>query len=489
MTERVTAADTTAAAEVIVAGAGPTGLTLACELALAGVRTLVVERLPERIEQMKGGALQPRTQELFDLRGLLEPMRERALDREPAGGGHFAMLPVPLDYGAWDTAHPYPLSVPQGDVEAVLEERARALGVTVLRDTPVTAVAQTADGVRVTAGGREIGARYLMACDGGHSTIRKLLQVPFPGRAGTYTAVLADVRLTSVSELVPQSIGHISTLTRQVGDDWVMLVPLGEGRYRFTGGRTSGAELAKDRPVTFEEIAAQLRAVYGEETVLAEVVHASRFGDATRQIERYRVGNVFFAGDAAHIHPPFGGQGLNLGVADAFNLGWKAAAVLRGRAPAGLLDTYHAERHPAGAWVLHITQAQRVFADPRPAEDVVELRTVFTQMLRLPEANRYLAGQMSGLSHAYELPGGHPLTGRRAAGLDPALFHDGRPVLVDLAGILPDGLGAVRAAPVPGLPAALLVRPDGYVAWAADTTPDAAGLAALAAHPCRPLCG
>ncbi|MCX2181970.1 FAD-dependent monooxygenase [Streptomyces sp. SKN60] len=473
-------------AEVIVAGAGPTGLTLACELALAGVRTLVIERLPERVAQMKGGSLQPRTQELFELRGLLEPMKERALTREPGGGGHFALLPVPLDYTAWDTAHPHPLAIPQGDVEAVLEERALSLGVTVLRDTPVTAVAQSDEGVVVTAGGRRFEARYLMACDGGHSTVRKLLDVPFPGRPGTYTAVLADVRLKSASEHVPTAIGHASTLTRYVGEDWVMLVPAGGDRYRFTSGRTDGTDAAKDRPVTFEEIAAQLRTVYGEETVLAEVAHASRFGDATRQIESYRVGNVFFAGDAAHIHPPFGGQGLNLGVQDAFNLGWKAAAVLRGRAPAELLDTYHAERHPAGAWVVHITQAQRVFADPRPAEDVVELRKVFTDLLRLPEANRHLAGQMSGLAHSYELPGGHPLAGHRAPGLDPSLFHDGRPVLLDTAGILPTGLGAVRAEPAAGLPGALLVRPDGYIAWAADSEGDA-DLATLTGDPCWPL--
>ncbi|MFD9096894.1 FAD-dependent oxidoreductase [Streptomyces collinus] len=471
--------------EVIVVGAGPTGLTLACELALAGVDTVVLERLPHRIRQTKGGAVQPRTQELLELRGLLEPMQARAVSREPLGG-HFALLPVPLDCTVWDTAHPHVLSLPQWEIEEVLEERATGLGVEVLRDTPVTSVEQSDHGVTVTAAGRRFEARHLVACDGAHSTVRKLLGVPFPGRPGTFTAVLADVRLASASDLVPTEPGHISTLTREAEDGWGMLLPLGGDRYRFTGGRLDGDEPAKDEPVTLQEIAGLLRHVYGERTVPAEVENASRFSDATRQIDNYRAGHVSFAGDAAHIHPPYGGQGLNLGVQDAFNLGWKLAAVLRGYASADLLDTYHSERHPAGAWVLHITQAQRVFAAPRPGADVVELREVFTGLMRLPETNRHLAGLMSGLSHAYDLPGTHPLTGHRVPGPDPALFRSGRPVLLDAAGILPPGLGAAPAQPANGLPGAALIRPDGYVAWAADTDPD---LDVLTANACWPLLG
>ncbi|WP_214327059.1 FAD-dependent monooxygenase [Nonomuraea sediminis] len=460
--------------EVVIAGAGPTGLMLACELALAGVETLVVERLPRRIEQTKGGAIQPRTAELLELRGLLEPIERRTLAREPVGG-HFALLPVQLNCTPWDTRHPHPIAIPQWEVEEVLEERATGLGVEVVRDAPVTAVEQ-GDGVVVTAGDQRIRARYLVACDGGHSTVRKLLDAPFPGRPGTYTAILADIRMSSVSDLVPSKIGHISDLVREVDGHWVMLVPLGGDRYRFTGGEPT--EVSRETPVAFEEIAGALRVVYGDETVLAEIENASRFSDATRQVESYRVGQVFFAGDAAHIHPPLGGQGLNLGVQDAFNLGWKLAAVLQERAPDSLLDTYHAERQPVGAQVLHHTAAQRVLASPRIDEDVRALRDIFMDLMRLPDANRHLAGLMSGLALSYDLPGDHPLVGHRVPDLDlgdvrlSSLFRSGQAVLLDLAGVLPPDLDATRAKPVPGLPAALLIRPDGYVSWATDDTPD-----------------
>lgn len=473
-------------AEVVVAGAGPTGLMLACELALAGVETLVLEKLPERIEQVKGGGVQPRTAELLESRGLLEPLLKRALSREPVGG-HFAALPVPLDCTPWRTRHPYPLSIPQWEIEEVLEERAIAAGVRVLRDTAVSGVEADDDGVVVTADGLRVRAHYLAACDGGHSTVRKLLGLPFPGRPGTHEAVLADIRLSAVSSLVPQQMGHMSSLTRHAGGYWAMLVPLGGDRYRITFGSGDQSETVRDTPVSPEEITAALHAVYGRETTLSAVDNSSRFTDATRQLEQYRVGRVLFGGDAAHIHPPLGGQGLNLGVQDAFNLGWKLAAVVQDRAPSGLLDSYHAERHPAGARVLHHTSAQRVLAHPNPSEDVAALRDIFTDLLRLPDTNRHLAGLMSGLSLRYELPGEHPLTGHRMPDTDlvteagptrlSALFGSGHAVLLDLAEIVPAGLrlpprvDLVRAARTDDVgAAAVLIRPDGYVCWAADTS-------------------
>jgi 2-polyprenyl-6-methoxyphenol hydroxylase-like FAD-dependent oxidoreductase len=505
-TETVTEIET----EVVVVGAGPTGLMLACELALAGAETLVLEKLPRRIEQLKGGAIQPRSAELLESRGLLEPLLRRATSRNP-DGGHFAALPVPLDCTPWQTRHPFPIAIPQWEIEEVLEERAIAVGVRVLRGTAVSGVESDdagvdgggamhsgggAGGVVVTADGLRVRARYLAACDGGHSTVRKLLGLPFPGRPGTHQAVLADIRLSAVSPLVPRQIGHMSTLMRQGGGYWAMLAPLGGDRYGITFGRAGQQDADRDTPVTHEEITAALRAVYGEETTLGEVDNASRFSDATRQLEHYRVGRVLFGGEAAHVHPPLGGQGLNLGIQDAFNLGWKLAAVVQDRAPSGLLDSYHAERHPVGAQVLHHTSAQRVLADPQPSEDVAALRDIFTDLLRLPDANRHIAGLMSGLSLGYPLPGEHPLTGQRVPDADlvteagatrlSALFGSGHAVLLDLAGTVPAGfelpprVDLVRATCTDDLgAAALLIRPDGYVSWAADDS--AAGVDALLA--------
>ncbi|WP_037608554.1 FAD-dependent monooxygenase [Streptacidiphilus rugosus] len=480
------------ATEVVVVGAGPTGLALAYELALAGVETLVLEKLPQRIEQVKGGGIQPRTAELLESRGLLEPLLARVVPGDPVGG-HFGALPVPLDCTPWRTRHPHPIAVAQWELEEVLEARAVAAGVRVVRGAAVSGVEQDEAGVLVSADATRVRARYLVACDGGHSAVRKLLGLPFPGRPGTHRAVLADIRLAEVSPLVPGRLGHMSSLMRQAGGYWAMTAPLGDDRYRFTFGRAEQTDGDDDSAVTPEEISTALKALYGPEVVLGSVQNASRFTDATRQLEHYRVGRVLFAGDAAHIHPPLGGQGLNLGVQDAFNLGWKLAAVLRGRAGDTLLDSYHAERHPVGAQVLHHTSAQRVLADPKPSEDVAALRDIVIDLLRLPDANRHMAGLISGLSLRYELPGTHPLVGQRLP--DPevtaesgrvrlsALFRAGQAVLLDLAGVvpadvrLPPGVDLVRARCADRQDvgaAAVLVRPDGYVCWVADTVEEAA---------------
>jgi 2-polyprenyl-6-methoxyphenol hydroxylase-like FAD-dependent oxidoreductase len=443
--------------DVVIVGAGPTGLTLAYELGLAGVDAVVVEQLPERVVQTKGGALQARSAELLDLRGLLEPMVERAPLRKTRGG-HFGLLPVPLDARPWRTRHPDPIAVPQWMIEEELE---KAAAVPVLRDHEVTAVTQDEDGVVVTTSGGSFRAKYVVAADGAHSRIRKLLEMPFPGRSGTARAVLADVRLASMSELVPRESRHISELQRTGEHYWGMLLPVDGTRYRFTFGREG--ETAP------EEIQAALADVYGEETRLGEVYTLSQFGDATRQLESYRKQRVLFSGDAAHIHPPYGGQGLNLGLQDAMNLGWKLAAKLRGEVD--LLDTYQDERHPPAARVVHHTAAQRVFAHPDTDPDIAALRDIFVDLLRLPDTNRYLAGMMSGL----DLPG-------RVEDLDlvtadgptrlSRLMRSGRGLLLDFGdGDWPTGWSDrvdVVHAKTGTDRQPILLRPDGVCCWSGE---------------------
>jgi 2-polyprenyl-6-methoxyphenol hydroxylase-like FAD-dependent oxidoreductase len=383
----------------------------------------------------------------FLLRGLLAPVLEHALPREPVGG-HFAALPVELDCRPLRTRHPYPVSVPQAAVQAVLASVAGRRGVAVKYGHRVTAVAHDADGVEVVvlagAGKYTARARYVVACDGAHSTVRRLLDAAFPGEPGTRTSTVADIRLAPGSAPTPARDGHISSLVHTGGGYWTMLSNADGGRHRLVYGTLDHTEgVDRDTPVTPVEVAEVLRAVHGSAR-LGELFETSRFTDATRQLASYRHGTVLFAGDAAHVHPPLGGQGLNLGIQDAMNLGWKLAATVSGHEPAGLLDSYHDERHPVGAGVLAHTKAQRVLADRRPTPDVAALRDIVTELIRLPDSNAYLAGLMSGLGLRYPMPGqpGGPLVGTRMPDLSltvaggPAsvsdLLRDGRPVLLDL---------------------------------------------------------
>ncbi|MEV5842534.1 FAD-dependent monooxygenase [Streptomyces sp. NPDC051985] len=458
--------------EIIVVGAGPTGLMLAHELTLAGVPVVVLEKQRTRNPQSRAGALQPRTAEVLDLRGLLEPLLADAPSRN-AFGGHFAMLPVELDCRPWRTRHPRPVTLPQARLEAYLEQRLAEQGVPVLRGHEVAAVEQDADGVTVG----EIRGSHLVACDGGHSTIRAALGVPFPGRAGRMSAVAADLTLAARSDTVPTAFGHFSQYPRTAGGYFSILHPLDGGRHRLIFGRLSGDGPDRQAPVTPDEVREVLHAVYGRETELGELTAASRFTDAVRQVERYREGRVFFAGDAAHIHAPIGGQGVNLGVQDAVNLGWKLAAEVRGWAPAGLLDSYHDERHPVAARVLEHTRAQAVLMNPGQDEEIAAVRALTTELLRLPDTNRYLSGVMSGLDTRY--PGVGPrmidleLTTESGPTRVSRLMHSGRGLLLSLdarqrsVGHRSDRVEHVAAKTdedVAGAEA-LLIRPDGYVAW------------------------
>ncbi|GAB3150819.1 FAD-dependent monooxygenase [Micromonospora sonneratiae] len=470
--------------EVIIVGAGPTGLLLAVELGLAGVRAVVVERLKQRSGQSKALGIQPRSAEVLDMRGLLDPLMDRAIQLVPAG--HFAGLR--LDFTAWDTRHPYMIGIPQGRVEALLEDRLGPLGIEVLRGYEVTALTQDGDSVEATlhdpAGDDvRLKGRYLVACDGGRSTVRELLGIGFPGLDGRLLSVVADITLADPDGAVPETWNLPVMTPDRTGKGY--LAPIGDGVHRFLFYGAEQQQLSRDTPITEEEVGRALRHTAGPGVELTGIRWASRFTDASRQVERYRHGRVLLAGDAAHIHSPMGGQGLNLGLQDAFNLGWKLAAVIDGRAQDGLIDTYHAERHPVAARVLANTRAQAVLLVHD--EENLALRDIVSDLLRVPEANRLIAGMISGLDIRYELPGRpHTLLGRRMPDLDletsdgrvrvGRLLHEGRGLLLtsadgaEFATIVDAWSGRVRHVGVHGeLGAdAVLVRPDGYVGWAGE---------------------
>ena len=424
--------------DVLIAGGGPTGLLAAFELERAGLDVLVLEQDVRPTTQSKALGLQPRSIEVLADRGLLTAIEPHVQARLPAG--HFSGIPI--DYTDLPTRFPYQLGVEQMHVAAAIEARLRT---PVLRGAAVTAVEQDDDGVTVIAGGRSHRAGWLVAADGGHSTVRTLLSAAFPGTSARISLVVADL-----------------TLARKpagLADDWKLpshasgfLLPLAGGRFRAVVGGEEQQRLGRDEPVTADEVQRALSAAHGPGIEVGEVLWASRFGDAARQLERYRHGRVLFAGDAAHIHLPVGGQGLNLGLQDAVNLGWKLAAHVRGHAAEGLLDTYHDERHPIAARVLVSTRAQGVLGVPDP--DAAAVREIVTGLLAVPDARRTVASDLSGIGITY------PATTGRAT--DVPVAPDGRAVLVGAS--VPAGW-ADRVECRDGAQPQL-VRPDGYLAWA-----------------------
>ncbi|WP_020667685.1 FAD-dependent oxidoreductase [Amycolatopsis nigrescens] len=370
--------------DVLVAGGGPTGLLAAFELERAGLDVLVLERDTRPATQSKALGLQPRSIEVLADRGLLTAIEPHVRARLPAG--HFSGIPI--DYTDLPTRFPYQLGVEQAHVAAAIEARLRT---PVLRGAAVTAVTQNDEGVTVTAGRRDHRAGWLVAADGGHSTVRTLLGAAFPGTSARVSLVVADL-----------------TLARKpagLADDWQLpspapgfLLPLSDKRYRTVVFGEEQQRLGRDAPVTAGELQRALTAAHGPEIEVGEVLWASRFGDAARQLERYRHGRVLFAGDAAHVHLPVGGQGLNLGLQDAVNLGWKLAAQVRGHAPDGLLDSYHDERHPVAARVLLSTRAQAVLGVPDP--DASAVREIVIGLLAVPDARRAIALELSGIGIA-----------------------------------------------------------------------------------------
>ena len=465
---------------VVIAGGGPTGMMLAAELALAKVDVAIVERRPDHVlVGSRAGGFHSRTIEVLDQRGVADRFLAEGQVAQAAMIGTTV-----LDMSDFPTRHPYSLGIWQNQIERIMAAWIAELPVRIYYGCEVTGFAQDDTGVDVElSDGESLRAQYLVGCDGGRSVIRRAAGIEFPGWDPTRSNLIAEVEVT---EEPPRGIRHDATGVH--------------GLHRMEDGRTvrvvvTEQQLGPSSEPTLRDLSEALIAVYGTDFGIHSPTWISRFTDMTRQAAAYRAGRVLLAGDSAHVHYPAGGQGLSLGVQDAVNLGWKLAQVVNGTSPESLLDTYQDERHPVAARALQHTMALGVLQ--RPDERIKALVDVVSELAIMDEPRKRLAGIISGLDIHYDLGEGHPLLGRRMPDLDLVtadgplrvftLLHDAKPVLLNLGE--PGGfditpwadrvqlvdaeyagpwelpvLGAVTA------PTAVLIRPDGYVAWVGDGT-------------------
>jgi 2-polyprenyl-6-methoxyphenol hydroxylase-like FAD-dependent oxidoreductase len=476
---------------VLIAGGGPTGLMLAGELALAGVDVAIVERRASQdLVGSRAGGLHSRTIEVLDQRGIADRFLSQGQVAQVAGFAH-----ISLDISDFPTRHPYGIGLWQNHIEGILADWVHELKVPIYYGMEVTGFAQDDTGVNIElADGQSLRVAYLVGCDGGRSRIRKAAGIEFPGWDPTTSALIAEVEMAEEPELGirhdARGIHGLGRVEYEIRDGKVVYKDEGTVRVMVTE-----EQIGSTSEPTLRDLSEALIAVYGTDYGVHSPTWISRFTDMTRQAAAYRDRRVLLAGDAAHVHSPVGGQGLNTGVQDAVNLGWKLAQVVNRTSPDNLLDTYHAERHPVAARVLRNTMAQVALL--RPDDRIKAARDTVSELLGMDEPRRRFAAMMSGLDIHYDLGEGHPLLGRRMPDLDLdaadgplrvfTLLHHARPVLLNLGesggfDITPwadrvqlidakyvgtwelPAIGTVTA------PTAVLIRPDGYVAWVGDLT-------------------
>jgi 2-polyprenyl-6-methoxyphenol hydroxylase-like FAD-dependent oxidoreductase len=477
--------------DVVIAGAGPNGLLLACELALAGIRPVVLDTLPGPSAEPKANGLVGQVVRMLDMRGLYQTFTGDDQPPQPSYGWMFAAMA--LNFADVPDNPMYALRMPQPQLVRLLEKRARDLGVDLRWGHGLVGLQQGSESVSLTVSSPEhqygITAGYVVGADGGHSLVRKSLGIDFPGTTSPMVSRIAHVH-------IPDEFRRPNSSIEIPGFG---LLPFGHNRFdrggiiyaEFEPGRSMLGSIefgppVAEVPMTLDELRDSARRVLGVDIPFEEPKgagpHALRRinGQNTRQVENYRDGRVLLLGDAAHVHSPLGGPGLNLGLQDTMNLGWKLAAQINGTAPAGLLDTYQSERYPVGQRVVMHSLAQIALMSPGP--EVAALRTLLGELFTTPDAQKHMAALLAGSDVGYDMGDDHPLSGHLVPDLTfddgrrvAEVLHDARPVLLDLDGndaVLPPGwadrVDTVSASIADRPAAAILIRPDGYVAWATD---------------------